>query len=154
MINLRSLIIPFVKNLLNILFFPKNYMIFKITEMNSNSMEPNFHEGSYYLVKKISDFSSIKRFDVIIYFCKIHSLNHIKRVVGLPNETLNVYDNSIFVNTKKIDNISIPDSINIECKIRSIEYFLLSDNIFLLGKSCDSIKNGPIKKENIIGSII
>lgn len=154
MINLRSLIIPFVKNLLNILFFPKNYMIFKITEMNSNSMEPNFHEGSYYLVKKISDFSSIKRFDVLIYFCEIHSLNHIKRVMGLPSETVKFYDKSFCINTKKIKTLSIPGSKNIECQVGLTEYFLLSDNLSLFGNSCDSIKNGPIKKENIIGLII
>ena len=154
MTNFRSLIIPFIKNLLNILIFRKNYMIFKISEINSNSMEPNFHEGSYYLLRKISDFSKIKRNDVVVYFCDIHSINHIKRAVALPNENLKIIDKHFFVNQEKIQNISIPFSVNFDCDIGENEYFMLSDNTSLFGKSCDSVKTGPIKKENILGSII
>lgn len=154
MLNFQSLIIPFIKNFINILFFRKKYMIFKISEIHSNSMEPNFHEGNYYIVKKNSDTKKIKRFDVLVYFCKIHNLNHIKRVIGLPNEKLLFKGKEFFIDNKFIKTFSISDSIRLEFEIGNNSLFLLSDNLSLFGKSCDSIKNGPIEKENIIGFII
>ncbi len=94
MLNISSLITTFLKNFINIIFLRKKYMIFKITENKSHSMEPNFHEGDYHLIEKTLDFSKIKRFDVLVHFCDIHSMNHIKRVVGLPNEKIHLTGNS------------------------------------------------------------
>ena len=73
--------------------------------------------------------------------------------VALMLEMAN-YKNYFFVNQEKIQNISIPFSVNFDCDIGENEYFMLSDNTSLFGKSCDSVKTGPIKKENILGSII
>lgn len=154
MLNIASLITTFLKNFINIIFLRKKYMIFKITENKSHSMEPNFHEGDYHLIEKTLDFNKIKRFDVLVHFCDIHSMNHIKRVVGLPNEKLHLTGNSFYINNKEIKNFTIPDYINIEMILDSDSFFLISDNFTLLGKSCDSIKNGPLKKDCIIGTVI
>ena len=55
MLNVQSLISPFVKNFINIIFFRKKFTIFKVSSINSHSMEPNYHEGSYYLAEKMND---------------------------------------------------------------------------------------------------
>ena len=154
MLNFQSLIIPFIKNFINILFFRKNYMIFKISEINSHSMEPNFHEGQYLLVKKISNYKKINRFDVLVHFCNIHSINHIKRVIGLPNERINFKGKNLFINDKLLKTFSNPDLINFEVNIDKKSFFLLSDNHSLFGISCDSIKTGPLEKEDVIGIVI
>ena len=153
MLNIASLITAFIKNFINIIIFRKKYMIFKITEINSHSMEPNFHEGEYYLVKKILDFNTIKRFDVLVHYCDIHNINHIKRVIGLPSEKVTFKDKKFFINDKFIKNFTIPNPINLQVKTDNQSFFLLSDNFSIFGKSCDSVKNGPLKKDHIIGVV-
>ena len=90
MLNVQSLITPFVKNFINIIFFRKKFTIFKVSSINSHSMEPNYHEGSYYLAEKMNDSINLDRYKVVIFFCDKHSTNHIKRIIGLPKEKISI----------------------------------------------------------------
>ena len=101
MLNVQSLISPFVKNFINIIFFRKKFTIFKVSSINSHSMEPNYHEGSYYLAEKMNDSINLDRYKVVIFFCHKHSTNHIKRIIGLPKEKISIRSGSIYINVPR-----------------------------------------------------
>lgn len=151
MLNIAKLISSFIKNFIKIIFYRKNYMLMRI---NGNSMEPNFHESELYLVNKKIEHTTLRRFQVIILFCHIHSKYHIKRILGIPNDIIKLYKEHLFLNGKKIRKVSNPQKIKFIYELDNKCFFITSDNQLLFGKSCDSIKNGPINERDITGIII
>ena len=154
MLNVQSLISPFVKNFINIIFFRKKFTIFKVSSINSHSMEPNYHEGSYYLAEKMNDSINLDRYKVVIFFCDKHSTNHIKRIIGLPKEKISIRNGSLYINDKIIKDFKIAQNINIDTEISNDSFYLLSDNLKLLGNACDSILIGPIEKNKFVAVIV
>ncbi len=63
------------------------------------SMEPNFHDGQFLLVNKIAyKVGHPQRNDVIIFHFPLNETkNYIKRVIGLPGETVQVTDGQVYV---------------------------------------------------------
>ena len=99
--------------------------------------------------------TDIKRYDVVV--ARVDNTKIIKRVIGLPGETVYCKNNQIYVNGKKIDNSfasSKTDDFSIEdigfTKIPGDRYFVLGDNREV---SLDSryTEIGLIPKNNIIG---
>ena len=154
MLNVQSLISPFVKNFINIIFFRKKYIIFKVSKINSNSMEPNYHEGNYYLAEKMNDSINLDRYKVVIFFCDKHSTNHIKRIIGLPKEKISIKCGNLYINEKLIKKFELNPSIYVDTKISNNSFYLLSDNLGLLGNTCDSILIGPIAKNKLLAVIV
>ena len=87
-------------------------------------------------------------------------IKYVSRVIGLPNEKLEIRDNKIFINDKLLDETfeKMVDDNNNEKWFPAIvipenEYFLLGDN---RPQSFDSRywKPATIKKEDILGKVI
>ena len=69
--------------------------------VKGTSMEPNLENNQILLLSKISyKLTDIKRFDIVV----IQEDNDyiIKRVIGLPGETLEYQDNKLYINDKEI----------------------------------------------------
>lgn len=122
------------------------------------SMEPNFWNGDYLIVDELSfALRNPKRGEVVILKLPRNSSFFIKRVIGLPNETVEIKNGKIHLLTqietdfvlqeKYIDGASItyPDS---NITLKENEYFLMGDN---REKSLDSRMWGPISKNDILG---
>ncbi len=69
------------------------------------SMEPNFHNGEYLIVNKLAyRLGEYERGDVIVFkYPNDPSKDYIKRVIGLPGDTVEIRGGELFVNDKQIE---------------------------------------------------
>ena len=82
----------------------------------------------------------------------------IKRVIGLPGETVRIQDGKVFINDKELKDTPFDDYIftaglaENEITLSDDEYFLLGDNV---NNSEDSrfLKVGNVKKAEMLGRI-
>ena len=116
-------------------------------------MEPNFVEDERILVNKvIYRFGEPERGDVIILHPPLNPETlFIKRVVGLPGETVEVKDGTVYINGKKLDEPYIkepPRYTMSETKIPQNEYFVLGDN---RNNANDSHNGWTVPRQSIIG---
>jgi len=121
-----------------------------------SSMEPNFQEGECIMVNKVSYHSSgPQRGDVIVFHPPVPSAYpFIKRVIGLPGETVEIRDGQVFINGIPINELYLfpePPQNNKDYgpqELSDDEYLVLGDN---RNGSNDSRSWGPIKRDDILG---
>jgi len=118
-----------------------------------SSMEPNFHDGECIMVNKVSYRSSDpQRGDVIVFDPPFESsYPFIKRVIGLPGETVEIKGGKVFINGMPLDEEYIMAPPNDPMSAREVpdnEYFVLGDN---RNNSTDSSKGWTVARDNIIG---
>ncbi len=129
------------------------------TEVSGQSMEPTLQDCDSLLVDKISyRFSEPKRFDIVIFPYKYGNNQYfIKRVIGLPGETVRVdRDGNIYINEVKLEEnygaevILDPGRAESGVTLGEKEYFVMGDN---RNHSMDSrdITVGNISKSDILG---
>ncbi len=102
-----------------------------------DSMKPVLENGDVVLVNRIVyNASTPKRGDIIVFKPKGNENSHyyIKRIVGLPGETVEIIENKVYINGKRleedyqttdIDNVGIAAE---EIKLGGDEYFVLGDD--------------------------
>lgn len=144
-----------------LIVIPIRYFLFQPFIVMGASMEPNFQHGDYLIVDQISyRFREPKRGEVIV-FNSPQGIGHryIKRVIGLPGETVEIRDGQVIIfneQGKKILNESnfllfnIQTPGNIKDVLTKNEFFVLGDN--RIGSS-DSRQFGSLKREDIIGRV-
>jgi len=158
----------FIREIIQIVFIalliviPIRYFLFQPFIVMGVSMEPNFHHGEYLIVDQISyRFRDPKRGEVIILNGPgITNHFYIKRIIGLPGETIKIEDGQIIIfNQQKkmlLDESSfllenIQTSGNIKYVLNQNEYFVLGDN---RAASSDSRQFGALERRDIIGRAI
>lgn len=123
------------------------------------SMNPSFADGEYIIVDQISykTLQSPQRGDIIIFKSpQDPSKFLIKRVIGLPNETIEILGEDIYIKKegedfKKIEEDYLKVDFNAyvkSLKLENDEFFVLGDN---RNNSIDSRYFGAVKKDLIIG---
>jgi signal peptidase I len=107
------------------------------TLMSGQSMESTLKDQDNILINKFAYvFSEPKRFDVIVFkqSDKEHSYLNIKRVIGLPGETVRIIDGKVYIDdsvlkepvkTEAITNAGLAEE---EIKLDENEFFVLGDN--------------------------
>lgn len=125
--------------------------------VEGTSMEPSLRSSEYVAVNKIAyDFGHTpERGDVIIFhYPKNRSVDYIKRVVGLPGDTITVTDKTVMVNGTLLDEpyISAPSNPQGEkWVVPANSYFVLGDNRPV---SDDSRYWGFVPKDDIVGKAV
>jgi signal peptidase I len=118
-----------------------------------SSMEPNVHEGECIMVNKVSYHSSgPQRGEVIIFNPPFESeYPFIKRVIGLPGETVEIKDEKVFIDGIPLEEeyIMAPPNYTMPAtEVPENEYFVLGDN---RNNSNDSHNSWTVPRDNIIG---
>ena len=148
---LKSLAIAFLITYFLVAF------VAQFTIVNGSSMNATYKDNDIILVEKVSmHISEPERFDVIV-FEQSKDLYYIKRVIGLPGETIQIgLDGKILINGSILDEdfgleAILDPGIAIEpITLGNGEYFVLGDNRNNSSDSRDP-SVGIIKKEDIIG---
>ena len=123
--------------------------------VNGTSMDTTLHNKEIMILNKLDyKFSKIKRFDIIVLNYNNDKL--IKRVIGLPGETLEYKDSSLFINGEEIDEY-FKNQETEDFNIADIGYDVIpNDCYFVLGDnrkdSLDSRIFGCVDKDDILGS--
>ena len=123
---------------------------------DGQSMEPNFHNNEFVLVNKvIYFFQQPQRGDVIVfhYPFDIHK-DFIKRIIGLPGDTIHTTSSSVSINNQAITEPYIRIPVNLEdntWKLGPGQFFVMGDN---RDNSLDSRTWGPLDKSYIIGKVV
>lgn len=118
--------------------------------VDGDSMKNTLKNGDILLLYKLS---SINRFDIIVLDEEKDNEKIIKRVIGMPGETVAIKKDKIYINDKVIDDEYAYGETSDYNKVtlRDNEYFILGDNRLI---SKDSRYFGPIKENEIKGKIV
>ncbi|MDE6387145.1 MAG: signal peptidase I [Lachnospiraceae bacterium] len=129
------------------------------TSVVGDSMEPVLYNGQEILMNRVLYRLSLpKRGDVIVFLPNGNQNSHyyVKRVVGLPGETVQIKDGSVYINGVLLEEDDSFDKMA-EAGIAENELELASDEFFVLGDNRNSSEDsrsgnvGAVKKDNIIG---
>ena len=143
-----------------IIVFPVRYFIFQPFFVQGISMEPNFFNSDYLIVDEITyRFRDPQRGEVVVFkYPQSPTQRYIKRIIGLPGETIIIENGQITIingNEKFILDESgyLFDSYTIgemKTSLSEDEYFVLGDNRAF---SSDSRRWGPLLEKFIVGKV-
>ncbi len=122
--------------------------------VNGSSMYPTLKNGEIMILNKINyRFNDIKRFDIVVVNEEDQKI--IKRVIGLPGETLKYENNTLYIDGQEVKEPYLKEEtedFNLKelgfTKIPEGYYFVMGDN---RDNSKDSRIIGPVKRKQISG---
>lgn len=137
------------------------FFVFKPFYVKGASMEPAYYDHEYLIIDEITyRFNEPKRGDVVVFRPPINSSDYyIKRVIGLPGETVKVINGDVVIfNNENPQGFKLDESPylvhratqeeSIVLKLGGNEYFVLGDNRPV---SSDSRRFGAIDRSAIVG---
>ena len=145
-----------------LIVIPIRYFLFQPFFVMGQSMEPNFETGDYLIIDEISyRLREPQRGEVIVFkYPGNTSFRYIKRLIGLPGETVEIQDGKVIIHEDKkswvLDESSylprfLETSGNSRIALKQNQYFVLGDNRPV---SSDSRRWGVLPKEDIIGRVL
>ncbi|GAB4496073.1 MAG: hypothetical protein OHK0052_05310 [Anaerolineales bacterium] len=148
---LREIMVTLALSL--VMFLVINFVSARVRVV-SVSMQPTLYEGDFVLVERLSMHLGQfpKRGDVVVFEYPLNPSQepYIKRVIGLPGDTIAVQSGKVTVNGRTLeeDYISAPPAYNGEWVVPEGSLFVLGDN---RNQSSDSHVWGMVPYENLIG---
>ncbi len=160
--NLGTHIIDFIQTLVvfGAIFAILYLFVAQFHKVSGNSMFPTYHNGDFLVTEKLSyRFGEPKRGDVIVLKNpRDESQDFIKRVIGLPGDSIKIAEDFVYINGKKVNETYLPSGTpthsgaflteGTTVSIGDDQYFVLGDN---RNHSSDSREWGGITKKDIIG---
>lgn len=144
-------LLPYVIILIIVLLV--RHFCFTIVVVNGPSMDTTLHDKDIMILNKLAyKVGKIKRFDIVVIDATIgnRKTKIIKRVIGLPNETVEYKDGKLYINDKIVeDKYAKTYTKDFEkVYVKEGNYFVLGDNRIV---SQDSRYIGTIPRKLILG---
>lgn len=146
-----------------ILLISSYLFLFRPFQVTGNSMAPNYLHGQYYFVDvKAHTKQALQRGDTIIFRIPTNpNRDSIKRIIGLPDDSVFLENGSIYLNGEQLDEtnyVAQADSTfgsdflreGQSQEVPADHYFVLGDN---RPESSDSRTYGFVPKDNIVGKV-
>ncbi|MGB4833482.1 MAG: signal peptidase I [Candidatus Moraniibacteriota bacterium] len=178
-LSTSALLLEMVKILVlaAVVIIPIRAFLFQPFFVQGSSMEPNFDDGEYLVISEFglkhtkiplvnietNPFRDLSRQEPIVFrFPRDPSQFFIKRVIGLPGETVEIKNGRVYIyNHVHPDGYALDESAYLDAavktsdlgatKVADNEYFVMGDNRAF---SYDSRVFGPIKKTAVIGRVL
>ncbi len=150
--TVREIVITLV---IAVIVFFALHTLLESREVHNVSMLPTVEPGERIIVSKAAYFfKDPQRGDIIVFHSdRGKQVDLIKRVIGLPGDTIEVSSRTVFLNGKPLDEPYInekPTYTLASYQIPEGEYFVLGDNRNL---SSDSHAGWTIPRDAIIGKV-
>ena len=139
--------------LIVLVIFIRTFIVTPV-RVNGTSMYPTLKNGEIMLLNKITyRFNNIKRFDIVVINSQDDKI--IKRVIGLPGETLKFENNVLYIDGQEVKEPFLKEETK-DFDIRNLSYDKIpSDCYFVMGDNRDNSKDsrmiGCVKKKQITG---
>lgn len=116
--------------------------------VNGASMNPTLNDKDIMLLDEISyRFFDVERFDIVVV--KEEDEYLIKRVIGLPGETVEYKNDKLYIDDKYVkEDFKHKETFDFSTTLGKDEYFIMGDN---RTNSTDSRVFGPISRDKIMG---
>lgn len=141
-----------------LIVIPVRVLIAEPFVVSGSSMVPTFQNGNYLIIDKISyRLSDPKRDDVVVFkYPNDETKFFIKRIIGLPNETINIKGSTVTITNAEnkegftLDEPYVENTANntTHIELKGDEYFVMGDN---RSGSSDSRYWGPVKRNLLTG---
>lgn len=131
------------------------------TMVEGSSMAPTLEDGDHLLVDKLTyRFSEPERFDIVVFrYLHLENSYYIKRVIGLPGETVQIQDGIVYINGEPLEEsygleaMQNPGRAAQPITLGEDEYFVLGDNRNLSSDSRDPMV-ANVAREQIVGRAV
>ena len=143
-----------------LIIVPIRYYVAQPFFVRGASMEPAFHDGEYLVIDELSyRIGDPDRGEVIVFRFPLNTSQfYIKRIIGLPGETVRIKDNQVTISSKGEEIILdeawyLADEVTageIEVTLNDEEYFVMGDN---RSSSSDSRRWGALRDSFIVGKV-
>lgn len=146
-----------------IIIVPIRYFIAQPFIVSSISMQPNLYEGQYLIVDELSyHLREPVRGEIVVFkYPKDTSQYFIKRLIGLPGETVEIKDNHFIVYNKEAPQgltleesylpagtLTVPGTNGAKITLGQDEFYMIGDN---RANSLDSRFWGPVPRNDLVG---
>jgi signal peptidase I len=148
--------------LLILLIFLKTY-VFTVFVVDGHSMEPTLHDQDFIMIDTWGyRYRPVERFDVVV-FKRCDGSYFVKRVIGLPGETIHYRNHTLYINNKPLRETYLTKeafSMMVDFDLKMIQegQVIPADHYFLLGdhrsRSLDSRNFGLIHKGQLTGRVM
>jgi signal peptidase I len=143
--------------LILIVILAVKFFVVDNARVEGKSMYPTLNEGNHndrVVIERFKHYTKdYKRRDIIIL--KAHNLDKdilIKRIIGLPKDTVEIKSGKVYVNGEVLKEDYLPEGVitnpNMKIVVPEGDVFVLGDN---RGNSTDSRIIGPVKFDDILG---
>jgi len=143
------------------IIFPIRYFLIQPFYVKGASMEPNFYDKEYLIIDEISyRFRVPERGEIVVFrYPRDPSQFFIKRIIGLPGDTIEISDGGVTIfnlehpNGQKLQEVYLEGEITHGKKKMTLgaeEYYVLGDN---RDQSLDSRAFGPVTSKGLIGRV-
>ena len=141
-------ILPYVLIIIAVILI-RTFIITPV-RVDGASMDQTLEDGQILLLYKLAN---IDYGDIVVLDEEKEGEIIIKRIIGMPGDTVSIRDNTIYVNVEEVeeDYAYGETSDYEEITLDDDEYFILGDNRPI---SKDSRYFGPVKEDEIIGKVI